>query len=168
MIVVKEFPGDQNDTLMRVQHALYGETLIRLFAAPRDRYLAACRLTEVETEIATRARAMTGFDHRTLQDVHDQIAAWYRFSRDDGGQLRLGEVVGDFEKRLSCEWRDFFAREVDALADADEFTRGILAAAVFANSARGLAAQAGLRERLRERYAPMYSARKGHTGAQRD
>ena len=37
MMVVTEFPGDNNDTLMNVQHAVYSETVVRLFTAPRDR-----------------------------------------------------------------------------------------------------------------------------------
>ena len=159
MIVASEFPGDDNETLKRVQHALYGQMLICLFLSPCDGYLAACRLTGSDTEIGTRVRAMTGFDHRTLQSAHDQIAAWYRFSVDDGGQLRLGESALAFEARLSAEWRDFFRREIEALAESDEFTRDILAAAVFANSDRGLAAEAGVREFLKERYARMHSAR---------
>jgi hypothetical protein len=41
MMVGSEFPGDNNDTLMDVQHAAYGEMVVRLFTGPRDRYLAA-------------------------------------------------------------------------------------------------------------------------------
>jgi hypothetical protein len=42
----------------------------------------------------------------------------------------------------------------------DEFTRGILTAAVFANTDRGEAAESGIREYLKERYASMYRPRK--------
>ena len=141
MWVGTEFAGDSNQTLKDVQFRLYAEMLVRLFSRPRDRYLDACRLVQVETEMAVRARAMDGFDHRTLQDAHDLIAAWYRFSRDDGGQLRLGESQDDYEKRLAQDWREFFEQEVAHLTRSDEFTRDILSAAVFGNTDQDDAAQ---------------------------
>jgi len=44
MMVGSEFPGDNNKTLMDVQHTAYGEMVVRLFTGPRDRYLAAAAL----------------------------------------------------------------------------------------------------------------------------
>jgi hypothetical protein len=81
MIVGYAFPDDENKALKEVQFQLYGQILWRLFSKPRERYLDACRLVEVDTGLAARVRAMDSFDHRTLQDAHDLIAAWYRFSR---------------------------------------------------------------------------------------
>jgi hypothetical protein len=159
MWVGHEYPGDNNEALKMAQFHLYGEMLLRLFSRARDRYLDAGRLVEVETELARRAKAMNTFDHRTLQGMHDLIAAWYRFSRDDGGQLRLGESPEDYEKRLATEWRDFFEDEVARIVSLDEFTRDILRATVFANTDPGYAAEACVRERLKERYAAMYRPR---------
>ena len=95
---------------------------------------------------------MTGFDHRTLQDTHDTIAAWFRFARDDGGQMRLGELDQDYETRLATEWNEFLLAEVAALARIDEFARAVLMATVFANRERGYAAEKELREILRGQY----------------
>jgi hypothetical protein len=105
MWVGTEFSGDTNQTLKDVQFRLYGEMLLRLYSRPRDPYLDACRLIQVKTDLATRLRSMDGFDHRTLQDIHDIIAAWFRFSQDDGGQLRLGESGETYEARITTEWR---------------------------------------------------------------
>jgi hypothetical protein len=44
MMVGSQFPGDNNDTLMLVQHGVYSEMVLRLFTGPRDRYLAAAGL----------------------------------------------------------------------------------------------------------------------------
>ena len=52
MIVGSEFPGDNNDTLMDVQHAAYGEMVVRLFTGPRDRYLAAAALLRVDDKLS--------------------------------------------------------------------------------------------------------------------
>ena len=152
MWVYSRFPGDTNRTLMRIQHDLYGGMVSAIFRAARNRYLEACGLVEVETELSGPAREMTGFDHRTLQDTHDTIAAWFRFARDDGGQMRLGELDQDYETRLATEWNEFLLAEVAALARIDEFARAVLMATVFANRERGYAAEKELREILRGQY----------------
>ena len=158
-----EFPSDSNATLKGVQFRLYGEMLVRLYSRPRDRYLEACRLIQINTDLATRLRSMDGFDHRTLQDIHDLIAAWFRFSQDDGGQLRLGEGDETYEVRLATEWRTFFEAEVSRLSSDDEFTRAVLVAAAFGNTDRGYAAEAQLREILKERYRAMKQPRAAAT-----
>jgi hypothetical protein len=112
MTVGSQFPGDNNRVLMGVQHTVYGEMVVRLFTGPRDRYLAAAALLRVDSELTQRLRSMNGFDHRTLQMAHDRIAAFFRFARDDGGQLRLGESEADYRRRLEEAWREFVQSEV--------------------------------------------------------
>jgi hypothetical protein len=152
MWVGTEFPGDTNKPLKGVQFGLYWELLPILQSRPRDRYLAACRLVQMDTELATLLRTMDGFDHRTLQDAHDLIAAWFRFSQDDGGQLRLGETDEGYLERLAAEWRAFFEDEVNRLSADDDFGRAVLVASAFGNTEEGYAAEAQLREILSERY----------------
>ena len=123
MMVGSEFPGDNNKTLMDVQHSVYGEMVVRLFAGPRDRYLAAAAPLRVDDELSGRLRSMNGFDHRTLQTAHDRIAGFFRFAHDDGGQLRLGETDADYLQRLETCWREFAQSEVEALTTDDEFIR---------------------------------------------
>lgn len=155
MWVGTDFPGDTNKTVKMMQFGLYGEMLLRLFSHTRDRYLDACRLVQVETDLATRLRSMDGFDHRTLQDVHDLIAAWFRFSRDDGGQLMLNETEDAYKGRKGREWREFFDQELNWLSGSDETARAILTAAAFGNTERGYVSEDQLRETLKERYRGM-------------
>jgi hypothetical protein len=138
MWVVTEFPGDTNQTLKDVQFYLYGEMLVRLYSKPRDRYLDAIRLVQVETDLATKVRSMDGFDHRTLQDIHDLIAAWFRFPQDDGGQLQLGETEEVYQGRIAVRWRAFFEEELDRLSSDDGFSRAVLVAAAFGNTERAM------------------------------
>ena len=152
MMVGSEFPGDNNDTLMNVQHAVYSEMVVRLFTAPRDRYLVAAALLRLDTELVGRLRSMNGFDHRTLQLAHDRIAAFFRFSRDDGGQLQLGESEADYHRRLEEAWREFVQSEVGRLTTDDEFVRAICTAAAFGNKEPGVAAEHWLDQFLRQRY----------------
>jgi hypothetical protein len=163
MWVGTEFPADTNPTLKDVQFRLYGDMLLLLYTRPRDRYLDACRLIQTDTELAPRLRSMDGFDHRTLQDIHDMIAAWFRFSQDDGGQLRLGETDEAYQDRIASEWRTFFEGEVGSLISDDEFVRAVLVAAAYGNTEKGYAAEAHLREILKERYRAMTQSRTAAT-----
>ncbi len=152
MLVGAEFPGDDNHTLMDVQHAVYGEMVVRLFTVPRDRYLAAAALLRVDDKLSQQLRSMDGFDHRTLQLAHDRIASFFRFAHDDGGQLRLGETEGDYRQRLAASWREFVQSEVERLTTENEFTRAICTAAAFGNKEPGVAAEHWLDQFLRDRY----------------
>jgi hypothetical protein len=153
MIVGTEFPGDDNKTLMDVQHALYWELLRWLLVAPRDRYLSASCLLRMENDLSQQLRTMTGFDHRTLQAAHDIIAAYFRFSWPDSAQLLLDEQEDAYRLRLGDAWRNFFKEEVKALTTDDEFTRAICTATAFGNKEAGLAAEAWVEQYLKERYA---------------
>jgi len=157
------FPWDTNEALIDIQSRLYSEMLLRLYSHARDRYLDACRLIEVDTDLAIRVRSMDYFDHRTLQDVHDLIAAWFRFSQDDGGQLRLDETTEGCQERVGTEWRTFFEKEVSRLGSDDGFARAILIASAFGNTDRGYAAEAYLRETLKKQYCAMEHSRAAAT-----
>ena len=152
MMVGSEFPGDDNRTLMDVQHAVYGEMVVRLFTGPRDRYLAAAALLRVDDQLSQQLRSMDGFDHRTLQLAHDRIAAFFRFAHDDGGQLQLGETEADYRQRLAASWREFVQLEVERLTTENEFTRAICTATAFGNKKPGVEAEHWLDQFLRDRY----------------
>lgn len=152
MIVCSEFPGDDNRTLMDVQHAVYSEMVVRLFTVPRDRYLAAAALLRVDDKLSGRLRTMDGFDHRTLQLAHDRIAAYFRFAHDDHGQFQLGETDAGYRQRQADSWRAFVQSEVEQLTADDEFTRAICTATAFGNKEPGVAAEHWLDQFLRDRY----------------
>ncbi len=160
MMVGSEFPSDNNDTLMNVQHAVYSEMVVRLFTAPRDRYLTAASLLRVDNELSERLRSMNGFDHRTLQLAHDRIAAFFRFSRDDGGQLQLGKSEAAYRRRLEEGWREFVQAEVGRLTADDEFARAICTATAFGNKDKGVAAEHWLDQFLRDQYGERGLARR--------
>lgn len=142
------FAGDGNTVLKDVQQDCYAEMLVRLYTRARDRYLDACRLAGVETELARRLREMDGFDPGTLVEVHDSIAAWFRFTQDDGGQMLLGEDVGSYRARLEERWRAWFDEELGRLLAEDEFVRAVLKATAEPGSAAGQ----WLQELLQQRY----------------
>lgn len=152
MIVSSQFSGDNNGTLMDVQHAAYWAMVVRLFTGPRDRYLSAAALLRADDRLSRQLRSMDGFDHRTLQLAHDRIAALFRFAHDDGGQLQLGETEADYRQRLADSWREFFQSQVERLTADDEFTRAICTATAFGNKEPGVAAEHWLDRFLRDSY----------------
>jgi len=152
MMVGSEFPGDDDRTLMSVQHSVYGEMVVRLFTSARDRYLAAASLLRHEDALSGRLRSMDGFDHRALQLAHDRIAAFFRFS-DDGRQLHLGENETDCRRTLETTWREFVQSEAARLTHDDDFTRAVCTAAAFGNEDSGVAAERWIDQFLKDRYA---------------
>lgn len=155
MIVGAEFAGDSDAFLKAKQHSLYWELVGHIYTVARDRYLAACRLLRVETELSRAVIDKHKFDHCTLQDAHDRIAARFRFRQTHGPQLNIGEDHAKFEERLEREWRDFFADELKRLVQDDEFTRLVLTAVAYGNQDAGLTAESRLRQLLDETYAAM-------------
>src|SRR5271156_4736695 len=133
MFVGRRFPGDSNGVLMGVQSRLYWEIIGYLYSWPRKRYLDACQLVQSDTDLAKRLWAENSFDHRTLQESHDLIAAWFRFLRDAQGDRILFETEDEYRDRLAVEWRTFLETEVRSLSDDDDFVRAVLTAAAFPN-----------------------------------
>ena len=134
MIVAPRFPGDDNKTLMHIQHDLYWSLVPYIYHEARERYLKALALIGVETELARMVKDRKGFDHRVLQDAHDQIAAFYRFAHDDGGQLPLGMRAQHYEDLLRQRWSSFLHQEARNLAEVDAINLAILGAVAYENA----------------------------------
>lgn len=154
MIVTSYFSGDENEKLKDIQFDLYSELCGRLVDNARDQYLRACRLLQIEDELSIQLRRYQPGDHRVFQDVHDLIAAWFRFSRDDHGQFRLGENEESYWVRVSEEWQAFFMSELECY-EYGQFTRNIVIARVFENTEPGYAAEKFLMDTLKLRYREM-------------
>lgn len=144
MIVLSEFPGDDDTILKRIQHASYGEKVSKLFDYARLRYLAAAELLQVEDHLTRLLRPMCTFDHRSLQHAHDLLAACFRYQTADSAQPRLGEDPKAHQQRLASEWDAWFTREVSERLEDPTFTRAILTAAAYANQDQGLQAESVL------------------------
>jgi hypothetical protein len=144
MIVASEFPGDDDTTLMHIQHDSYCPHVSELFRAARLRYLAAAGLLEVEDELTQLIRFTLTFDHRTLQYAHDLLAARFRYQSKDSTQIRLGEDPDAHQQRLAAQWDAWFTREVNERLEDPLFTRAILTAAAWANQDRGVQAESTL------------------------
>lgn len=152
MIVGYAFPGDDNKDLKWVQHDAYGSVLDYWFRECRGRYLYAERLLAVRTPLGEQIETLKGFDHRSIQDAHDVLAAYFR--RDIyTGQPNLFEPQQPLTSGFMLDqWWHFVRREIEALLDEPTVTRLFLEACVNEKEAIGAGANGALAIALRTRF----------------
>lgn len=150
MICAPRFHGDINEKLMFIQHNFYYDLIRWLFEHPRQRYKEAINLLCVETDLWIQIKDRNGFDHRTLQEPHDKIAAYYRYTHPREIQLALDEM--NYEERLTQNWLNYWHNEVRELIKDNIITRTILTAVGYQNTPKGYAAEKLLIALLDERY----------------
>jgi hypothetical protein len=126
------FLGDVNETLKQVQAHMAWELIGYLINSAKKRYLRAERLIGVKTELGTATKRVQQFEcYHFFFATYDQIAAYFRFESDSGGQLELIPAVKfivdlTYEQMLEVRWRSFFEKEVATLIDDDEVVIAIL------------------------------------------
>ncbi len=152
MIIGARFPGDENKTLMQVQHDVYMFTVGKLYDEALNRYLQAARPVGVETELTKRLRKRKGFDHRVLQDAHDHIAAYYRFRGCPVEYLILLQGSDPGLDAIKCHWQEYFAQQCWEIAQNDLAVIEILTAVAYENTEKGYEAEERLMAILKERY----------------
>ena len=159
MIVGEYFKGDSTWAAW-IQHDVYGEVVSYLFRAARETYGSAYRVVGVETALAKDVKVRT-FDHRTLQYVHDMIAARFRFLYLDRFQPQFPGLLDDLsdEQRVLGLWREFYPKEIARLLDENsELPRLILTAAVYPDpDERGIAAESQLYDLLKTLYPEIHT-----------
>lgn len=151
MIVGSMYPGDENNTLMNVQHDLYHRHVFAIFDAARQALSFADRLLGTGLLMAEKARAIDYVDHGSLRVAHDIIAATYRYYHDDGGQLLLWDNQGQYN-RYSLGWANWFREELHTLAINPCFVLPTVEAVMFENSPMGRFAEGALNDMLITHY----------------
>lgn len=139
MIFEAQFDGDNDELMMETQLTSYGESLAHIFNSCRRRFIQANDLLEADSEFVRCLASIESLDHRVLQDIHDVIAAYYRF-RFCSSQLSLLDQDRSCEDYLIC-WTRWVAHETERLSSFNEFARSIAFAVAFANSGIGYLAQ---------------------------
>jgi hypothetical protein len=151
-IWVPAFIGDANRLLKEVQRDAYSSLAYELFDSTKRRYLDACDLLGVETELAERLADIVIPDLPFLPRVHRKIAGWYRYAYD-----RESADLDIEERRLA--WEGFFRSEVHAVTSDEELARAVLEAAAYAG-VRASAAEERVVAQLRYRYGELTLARR--------
>lgn len=142
-----------------MQQCCCGDRLGDLWRVARDRYVAAERTLGIDTELGRAARTARSFDHRTLQYLHDRIAASFRCRYAERLQPDLLGVLSEvsYEERIRSEWIRYFAAECDALAESHhDFPKLVLEATVCPNlDQRRKQAEEALAGLVEDRYADL-------------
>lgn len=149
MNVFPRFVGDDDDALMKTQHAGYGRAVVRIFGAARWQYRLAEKVVGVPTSLGAAAESVERFDHRTLQGCHDLLAAAFRKSVKKRPPAREGLFR---QEDLWGAWFEWLRRTLDELFAEPEYVRLVLTAVVEANNDRGLAAERFLARELCARF----------------
>ena len=134
MIVGSYFHGDST-RIGLIQHDCYGKALRIIVNFAIDKHRHAERVVAVRTELSDLRDELRGFDHRTLQWLHDYMAAAFRMEYCLNADL-FTYVIPDphTPAEITTFWFDFLRRELaKVFANHLELPRLILTAAAYPN-----------------------------------
>ncbi len=136
MIVTSKFEGDNDEFLMNIQHDEYQKFIWTLFDIAKTEYLHAEYILNVETDLGKKLRQAVSFDHRLLQNIHDIIAAHFRYLNPDSKQFVISEnneksVEEILDAKLRQEWTEFFRKKANEIARNPNYCRQILTAVIY-------------------------------------
>lgn len=153
MIVSSKFKNDNNERTMWLQHDRYALLVVELFKTARRKYLSAEIMLDVVTDLGSIVKSIDGFDHRTLQEAHDIIAASFRLNYVDqlDPELPFPDQESD-EVRVTRLWCDYYYKEIDLLTDIPQFTKSVLRAVAFPNTDTNDEAEDAIKEILTTQY----------------
>lgn len=154
------FSGDSDRRVKAIQNATFPGLAAELYAAARDRMLAASRLTGAVTEAVRRLSADPRSPVARLVPAYRKIAAFYRFAHHSGPQLPLPLEGENVDARLRTAWEEFFRREAGELVRDNPTARSLICAAVFAGSGAGRAHETRLLDLLDLRYGRLTLGRR--------
>lgn len=154
MYVYSAFPGDEDREVARMQHDLYSDTLSTLFHYGLGRGLYAEQLMGLhDTDLGNFCRTANGCDHRVIQDMHDQIAAYFRFTFHRWPLFESDR----HDSALIDQWRDFAFCEFKELCQNVAFATAFFEAVRYPNKERGLTGEAAMAKIQQSRYSAMHS-----------
>ena len=149
MICVPNFPGDDDKRLFDMQSDSYWDFIWTIVNVARERYLGAESVLRCYAPMSIQVRQLNSIDHRTVQDIHDLIAAWYRFKRRTERLFLL-------EPNLREDWSRFLRAEAISLSESAEFVTGILDACIHASNEIGYAGENRAMSVQKTRYREMF------------
>ena len=150
MIIYSVFYGDENKTVMNIQHDEYGSIISEFVSDAIKKYRYSEAILAVNTEIGKNLPST--FDHRVIQDTHDLIAAFFRFKEYPHGSLFKEEI-----DKADCirRWHQFASREIGELLEMPHFARAMILAVVDKTSEMPDENEKAMLEVLKNRYCEM-------------
>lgn len=141
MIISKFFDDDDNALLKGIQHDSYGHSLDLLYRVAKEQYIIADLILQTNHPNISLLTEVKAFDHRTLQDTHDTLAAVFRYRNQNLEQLELFDRAGDESSRYLRLWSDWLRSELSSLKSESAFIRNIVEAVIYSNKDKGYAAE---------------------------
>ncbi len=151
------FEGDNNKTLMMVQHDIYHRLVWDLYNFSANKYLNDIKYTFVYPDFVPIIRTKESFDHRVLQVAHDIIAAYYRFILVPTHDAIIVPEDFDLKKYYEAAWKEYYLQEVAILSTIDEIAEAIVISVAYQNTDRGYEAEDKRNRLLWSRYSNMPS-----------
>ncbi|WP_367110083.1 hypothetical protein [uncultured Psychrobacter sp.] len=143
MIVGNYFHGDST-RIGLIQHNCYGEALHIIVNFASAKHRKAERIVAVRTELSDLRDELVSFDHRTLQWLHDRMAASFRMEYCLNADL-FTYVIPDphTPAEITTFWFEFLRKEMERVfAEYLQLPRLILTAALYPNpDKKGIAAE---------------------------
>jgi len=143
MIVGNYFHGDST-RIGLIQHNCYGEALHIIVNFASAKHRKAERIVAVRTELSDLRDELISFDHRTLQWLHDRMAASFRMEYCLNADL-FTYVIPDphTPAEITTFWFEFLRKELERVfAEYLQLPRLILTAALYPNpDKKGMAAE---------------------------
>jgi hypothetical protein len=149
MYVFPEFDGDDNKLLMDIQHETYHSG--RIAGKCQDQYIHACDLLYLHGDPYKTIKELRSIDHRILQDAHDQIAAFFRFSSKELYKPLL-DNDDEYKQILKQLWLDFYEKEITEIAAIPAINQTVIRIITNPNSNTGMYGESLLAHHLNKRY----------------
>ncbi|MEN8626077.1 hypothetical protein [Psychrobacter proteolyticus] len=134
MIVGSYFHGDST-RIGLIQHSCYGEALHIIVNFASAKHRKAERVVSVRTELSDLRDELISFDHRTLQWLHDRIAAAFRMEYCPNADFFTYKIPDPHTPDETVTlWFDFLRKELERVfAEYLQLPRLILTAALYPN-----------------------------------
>ena len=159
MIVSDYFHGD-SIRIGWIQHDSYREALRIIINFANDKHRHAERVVDVRTEFSDLRDEMRGFDHRTLQWLHDCMAAAFRMEYCLNADFFTYKMPDPHTPEETVTfWLEFLRKELERVfAEYLQLPRLMITAALYPNpDKKGMAAEDEIYELTRRLYPELKS-----------
>lgn len=147
MLVFSRFSGDENyKDIQWIQHDMYWYIIGDIVTACKEPFLKAAEFC-LEEDLIYKVNESRGFDHRTLQDSHDFLAAIYRyiygqsllpiFKTRDFTPFEIDNLKYAIEKTdrnkhpIMTHWLDFYNNSISELCLKSNFVKSVIFASIL-------------------------------------
>lgn len=154
MTVSDYFHGD-SIRIGLMQHDSYGDALRIIIDFAKNKHRDAERVVDVRTELSDLRDELRSFDHRTLQWLHDCMAAAFRMEYCLNADFFTYKIPDPHTPEETVTlWLEFLREELERVfAEYLQLPRLILTAAIYPNpNKKGMAAEDKLYELTRRLY----------------